>query len=57
MTIVETVLAAIVAAWLVQYISWGLRVTRALNHHGGSMHELHPGEYPAAFPPDSLGFP
>jgi hypothetical protein len=57
MTIVQIVLAAILAVWVVQYVSWGLRVTRALNHFDRSMRALHPGEYPEPFPPDSLGFP
>jgi len=57
MTTVEIVLAVLVAVWLVQYVSWGLRVKRAINQHKALMWELHGGGGRFEFPPDSLSFP
>jgi hypothetical protein len=58
MTTFEIVLVVVLAIWLMQYISWGIRVKRVIKNHKEAMMEQHPAAPQGGnWPPDEVGFP
>jgi len=58
MTTFEIILVVVLAIWLIQYISWGIRVKNVIKNHKEVLMALHPGgPQGGTWPPGEVGFP